>query len=136
MPKKLKLNVLEWPTKPSRINSKKRCPFHYRGLECKSRKSRDTWSNRQVWSWSTKWSRAKAIKFCRENALVIANTLFQKHKRQLYTWTSLDGQYQKQIDCILCSWRRTSSIQSSKTRLGAGWLWLRSWTPYVKFRQT
>ena len=31
----------------------KRCPFHHRGLECKSRKSRDTWSNRQVWPWST-----------------------------------------------------------------------------------
>ena len=41
-------------------NTKKRCPFHHRGLECKSRKSRDTWSNRQVWPWSTKWSRAKA----------------------------------------------------------------------------
>ena len=35
-------------------NTQKRCPFHYRGLECKSRKSRDSWSNRQVWSWSTK----------------------------------------------------------------------------------
>ena len=32
----------------------KRCPFHHRGLECKGRKSRDTWSNRQVWPWSTK----------------------------------------------------------------------------------
>ena len=32
----------------------KRCPFHHRGLECKSRKSRDNWSNRQVWPWSTK----------------------------------------------------------------------------------
>ena len=31
----------------------KRCPFHYRGLECKSRKSRNTWSNRQNWPWST-----------------------------------------------------------------------------------
>ena len=39
---------------------KKRCPFHHRGLEGKSRKSRDTWSNRQVWPWSTKWSRTKA----------------------------------------------------------------------------
>ena len=37
----------------------KRCPFHYRELECKSRKSRSTWSNRQIWSWSTEWSRAK-----------------------------------------------------------------------------
>ena len=33
---------------------KKRCPFHYRGLECKSRKSGNTWSNRQVWPWRTK----------------------------------------------------------------------------------
>ena len=31
---------------------KKRCPFHYRGLECKSRKSRNTWSNRQIWPWN------------------------------------------------------------------------------------
>ena len=38
----------------------KRCPFHYRGLECKSRKSRNTWSNRQIRPWSTKRSRAKA----------------------------------------------------------------------------
>ena len=30
----------------------KRCPFHYRGLECKSRKSRNTWSNRQIWPWN------------------------------------------------------------------------------------
>ena len=34
--------------------------FHYRGLECKSRKSRNTWSNRQIWPWSIEWSRAKA----------------------------------------------------------------------------
>ena len=35
--------------------------------------------------------------FCQENALVIANTLFQQHKRRLYTWTSPDGQYQNQM---------------------------------------
>ena len=35
------------------LTSKKRCPFIYRGLECKSRKSRDTWSNRQICHWST-----------------------------------------------------------------------------------
>ena len=38
----------------------KRCPFHYRGLECKSRKSRNTWSNRQIWPWNMEWSRAEA----------------------------------------------------------------------------
>ena len=36
-----------------RSNTQKRCPFHYRGLECKSRKSRNTWSNRQIWPWNT-----------------------------------------------------------------------------------
>ena len=40
--------------------------------------------------------------FCQENALVIANTLFQQHKRRLYTWTSPDGQYQNHIEYILC----------------------------------
>ena len=55
--------------------------------------------------------------FCQENALVIANTLFQQHKRRLYTWTSPDGQHQNQIDYIpsrfdyiLCSQRWRSSI--------------------------
>ena len=43
----------EEPTRPFRTNTQKRCPFHYRGLECKSRKSRNTWSNRQIWPWST-----------------------------------------------------------------------------------
>ena len=57
--------------------------------------------------------------FCRENALVIANTLFQQHKRRFYTWTSPDSQHQNQIDYILCSQRWRSSIQSTKTRLGA-----------------
>ena len=38
---------------PSRINTKK-CPFHHRGLEYRSRKSRDTWNNRQIWPGSTK----------------------------------------------------------------------------------
>ena len=48
--------------------------------------------------------------FCQENVLVIANTLFQQHKRRLYTWTSPDGQHQNQIDYILCSQRWRSSI--------------------------
>ena len=56
--------------------------------------------------------------FCQENALVIANTHFQQHKRILYTWTSPDGQYRNQIDYILCSQRWRSSIQSAKTRPG------------------
>ena len=60
----------------------------------------------------------KLIGFCQENALVIANILFQQYKRRLYTWTSPDGQYQNQIDYIICSQRCKSSIQLAKTRLG------------------
>uniref|UniRef100_A0A670JDU5 Endonuclease/exonuclease/phosphatase domain-containing protein n=1 Tax=Podarcis muralis TaxID=64176 RepID=A0A670JDU5_PODMU len=61
----------------------------------------------------------RLIEFCQENKLVITNTLFQQHKRRLYTWTSPDGQHRNQIDYILCSQRWRSSIQSAKTRPGA-----------------
>ena len=61
----------------------------------------------------------RLTEFCQENTLVIANTLFQQHKRRLYTWSSPDGQHHNQIDYILCSQKWRSSIQSTKTRLGA-----------------
>ena len=57
--------------------------------------------------------------FFQENALVIANTLFQQPKRRLYTWTSPDDPYQNQIGYILCSQWWRSSIQSAKARMGA-----------------
>ena len=67
------------------------------------------------------WNEAgqRLIEFCQENALGLANTLFQQYKRRLYTWTSPDGQHWNQIDYILCSQRWRSSIQSTKTRPGA-----------------
>ena len=43
----------EWFSE-DRTNIQKRCPFHHRGLGCKSRKSRDTVNNSQDWPWSTK----------------------------------------------------------------------------------
>ena len=42
----------------------------------------------------------RLTEFCQENTLIIANTLFQQHKRRLYTWTSPDGQNWKKIDYI------------------------------------
>ena len=78
MLKKLKLMVLWRPTRPFRTNTQKRCPFHYRGLECKSKKSRNTWSNRQIWPWSTEWSRAKANRVLpRERTAAAAAKLLQ-----------------------------------------------------------
>ena len=66
------------------------------------------------------WNEAgqRLIEFCKENALVITNTLFQQHKRRLYTRTSPDAQHQNQTDYILCSQRWRSSIQSAKPRPG------------------
>ena len=58
----------------------------------------------------------RLIEFCQENTLIIGNTLFQQHKRRLYTWISPDGQYRNQIDYILCSQRWRRCIQSAKTR--------------------
>ena len=59
----------------------------------------------------------RLIEFCQENALVIANTLFQQHKRILYTWTSPDGQHRNQIDYILCSqMEKLYTVSKNKTR--------------------
>ena len=61
----------------------------------------------------------RLTEFFQENTLVIANTLFQQHKRRLYPWKPPDGQHWNQTDYILCSQRRRSCIQSAKTRPGA-----------------
>ena len=64
-------------------------------------------------------ARQRLIEFCQENTLVIANTLFQQHKRRLYTGMSPDGLYRNKINHIICSQRWRSSIQLAKTRPGA-----------------
>ena len=121
--------VLWRPTRPSRTNTPKRCPFHYRGLECKSRKSRDTWSNRQIWPWSTKWSRSKANR-------VLPGECTGHGKHPL--WTTQE----KTLHVDLTRWSVPKSdwlyplqpkieklYTVSKNRIRS-WLWLRSWTPY------
>ena len=92
--------------------------MHYRGLERKSRTSRDTWSKDKFGHRVQNEAGQMVTEFCQENALVIANILVQQHKRRRYTWTSQDGQHQNHIDYILCRQRQRSSIQSAKTRLG------------------
>ena len=62
---------------------------------------------------------SKAYRVLPRERTIIASTLFQEPKRRIYTWTSPDGQYRNQIDYILCSQSRRSSIQSAKTRPGA-----------------
>ena len=47
----------------------------------------------------------RITEFCQENTLIIANTIFQQHKRRLYTWTLPHGKCQNQIDYVLGSQR-------------------------------
>ena len=70
---------------------KKWCPFHRTGLECQKRKSRDTGVTGMFGFEVQNKAGQRLIEFFQENALVIANTLFQQYKRRLCTWTSPDG---------------------------------------------
>ena len=125
--------VLWRPIRPSRTNTQKRCPFHYRGLECKSRKTRNTWSNRQSWPWNTEWSRAKA-----NRVLPREHTGHSKH--------CLPTTQEKTLDMDITRWSRPKpdwlnslqpkmeklyTVNKNKTR---SWLWLRSWTPYCQIQ--
>ena len=111
--------VLWRPTRPFRTNTKKRCPFIIGDWNAKVGSQETPGVTGKFGLGIQNEAAQRLIEFCQENALVIANTRFQQHKRRLYTWTSPDGQYRNQIDCILCSQRWRSSIQSAKTIPGA-----------------
>ena len=101
--------------------------FHYRGLEWKSRKSRDTWSNRQIWPWSTKQSRSKA-----NRVLPREHTGHSKHplpyKRTLHIhitrWSTPKSGW---LYSLQPKMGKLYTVSKNKT---GSWLWLRSWTPY------
>ena len=120
MLKKLKLNGSMMTYKNLlELIPPKICPFHYRGLECKSKKSRNTWSNRQNWSWNMEWSRAKTNRVlprkCTGHSKYPLPTTQEKTLHMDITrWSTL-----KSDCCILCSQRWRSSIQSTKARPGA-----------------
>ena len=111
--------VLWWHLRPSRTNTKKkRCPFHHRGLECKSRKLRDTWSNRQIWPWSTKWSRAKA-----NRVLPTEHTGRTKHSLLTTQETTLHVDITRwsipESDWLYSLQSKMEKLQKAKTRPGA-----------------
>ena len=101
------------------LTHQKRCPFHYRGLECKSRKSRNTWSNRQIWPWNTEWSRAKANRVLPREWTGHSKHFLPITQEMTLHMNITDGQYWNQTDYILCSQRWRGSIQTAKTRPGA-----------------
>ena len=113
--------------RPLRTNAPlKRCLFHYGELECKSRKLRNTWSNRQIWPWSTEWSRAKA-----NRVLPREHNDHSKHP--------LPRTQEKTLDMDITRWSILKSdwlyslqpkmdklYTVSKNKTGS-WLWFRPW---------
>ena len=90
MLKKLKLYG---STRPSRTNTPKICPFNYTELDARVESQETPGVTGRFGLGVQNEAGQRLIEFCQENALFIANTLFQQHKRRLYTWTSPDGQY-------------------------------------------
>ena len=109
------------------LTSRKRCPFHYRGLECKSRKSRNTWSNRQICPWNTEWSRARA-----NRVLLRERTGHSKHPvpttqektlhMDITRWPIAKSDW---LYSLQPKMEKLYKIIKNKT---VSWLWLRSWT--------
>jgi len=119
MQRKLTLNGSIRPTRSYRINTQIRCPFHTGDWNAKVGSQETPGVTGKFGLGVQNEAGQRLIEFCQENALVIANTVFQQHKRRLYTWTSPNGQHRSQIDYILCSQRWWSSIESAKIRSGA-----------------
>ena len=123
--------VLWRPTRPSKTNIQKRCPFHY--MECKSRKSGNTWTNRQIWPWSTKWSRANANRVLpREHTghskyplpIIQEKTLHMDITR----WSTPKSDW---LYSLQPKMEKHYTVNKNKTR---NWLWLRSWTSYCQIQ--
>ena len=75
------------------LTPKKRCPFHYGGWNAKVGSQETPGVTGKFGLGIRNEAGQRLVEFCQENALVIANTLFQQHKRRLYTYTSPDGQH-------------------------------------------
>ena len=108
----------------------KRCPFHYRGPECKSRKSGNTWSNRP---WSTEWSRAKANRVLpREHIGHSKHPLPTTQEKTLHMditrWSTPKSDW---LYSLQPKMEKLYTVSKNKTR---SWLWLRSWTLYCQIQ--
>ena len=89
------------------------------GLECKSRKSRNTWSNRQIWPWNVKWSKAKPNRDLPRKCTGHSKHPLPTTQEKALHMDIRDSQHHNQVDYILCSQRWRNSIQSTETRPGA-----------------
>ena len=115
------------------LTPKKRHPFHHRGLEYRSRKSRNTWNNRQIWPWSTEWSRAEANRVlpreCTGHSKHPLPTTQEKTLHMDITRWSIP-----KSDWLYSLQPKMEKLYTvSKNKTGS-WLWLRSRTPYCQIQ--
>ena len=111
----------------------KKFPFHSRGLECKSRKSRNTWHNRQIWPWNTEWNKAKANRVLpRERTDHSKYPLPTTQEKTLHMditrWSILKSDW---LYSLQLKMEKLYTVNKNKT---GSWLWLRSWSPYCKIQ--
>ena len=125
--------VLWRPSRPFITNTQKRCPFHYRGLECKSRNSRNTWGNGQIWPLNMEWNREKANRVLpRESTGHSKHPLPTTREKTLHMdiirWSTLKSDWLHHLQPKM---EKLYIVSKNKTR---SWLWLRSWTPYCQIQ--
>ena len=112
--------------------TKKKSPFHYRGLECKCRKSRNTWSNRQIWPWNTEWSRAKTNRdLPRERTGHSKHLLPTTQEKILHMDITRWPTLKYWLYSLQPKMEKLYTVSKNKIR---SWLWLRSWTPYCQIQ--
>ena len=121
MPKKLKLNGSMKTYRIFKNKHQKISPLHHRGLECKSREPRNTLNKRKFWSWSTKWSKAKANRVLpRERTGHSKHPLPTTQEKTLHMnitrWSTPKSGWLYSLQT-----KMESSIQTARTRSGADW---------------
>ena len=113
--------------------TQRRYPFHYRGLEWKSRKSRNTWSNRQIWHWSTEWSREKANRVLpRECTGHSKHPLPTTQEKTLHM--GITRRSTLKLDWLYSMQPKMEKLYTVSKNNTGSWLWLRSWTPYCQIQ--
>ena len=115
------------------LTPKKRCPFYYRGLKCKSRKLRNTWGNRQIWPWNMEWRRAKTNRVlprkCTGHSKHPLPTTQEKTLHMDITrWSTLKS------DWLYSLQPKMEKLYTGNKNKNRSWLWLRSWTPYCQIQ--
>ena len=106
---------------------------HHRGLESKSRKSKNAWSNRQIWPWSTEWSKAKANRVlpreCTGHSKHPLPTTQEKILHMGITSWSIS-----KSDWLYCLQPKLVKLDTVSKNKARNWLWLRSWIPFCQIQ--